>query len=337
MRIGIATGSPPAVQMLRHALSLRPEHEVIWVASDGEQAVQLCKAQRPDLVLMDVVMPNLDGVEATRRIMKQSPCAILIVTVDIGAQARKVYEALGCGAMDAVDTPPGLMRDDFAQGAAALLLKVEMVQRLLAERQGQGDGAASRPVKTSAASDRLVAIGASAGGPGALAQVLRQLPAGFPAAVVVIQHIDVKFAHGMADWLDQQCPLPVRIAREGDRAIRGTILIAGTDQHLQLKGANRLGYTSDPIDNPYRPSIDVFFHSVVAMWRGDAIGVLLSGMGRDGAMGLKAMRDKGFHTIAQDRASSAVYGMPKAAAELGAAVAIAPAELIASKLVIAFA
>lgn len=336
MKIGIANGSPLAVQMLRHALSLRPEHEVIWVASDGEQAVQLCKAQRPDLVLMDVVMPNLDGVEATRRIMKQSPCAILIVTVDIGAQARKVYEALGCGAMDAVDAP-GLMRDDFVLGAAPLLLKIQRIQGLLAERQGQGDGAASAPVKTRGASDRLVAIGASAGGPGALAIVLRELPASFPAAVVVIQHIDFKFARGMAEWLDQQCALPVRIAREGDRAICGTVLIAGTDQHLQLKSPKCLGYTSDPTDSPYRPSIDVFFHSVVAMWRGDAIGVLLSGMGRDGAMGLKAMRDKGHHTIAQDRASSAVYGMPKAAAELGAAVAIAPAELIASKLVVAFA
>jgi two-component system chemotaxis response regulator CheB/two-component system response regulator WspF len=336
MKIGIANASPLAVEMLRRALSLRLEHEVIWIASDGEQAVQLCKAQRPDLVLMDVVMPNLDGVEATRRIMKQSPCAILIVTVDVGAQARKVYEALGCGAVDAVDMP-GLMRDDFAQGAAPLLSKIEMVKALLAERQGQGDGAASAPVTRTEASARLVAIGASAGGPAALAMVLRQLPVNFPAAVVVIQHIDATFAPGMAEWLGQQCALPVRIASEGDRPVSGTILVAGTDQHLRLKDAKRLGYTPDPPGNPYRPSIDVFFQSVVGMWRGDAIGVLLSGMGRDGARGLKAMRDKGYYTIAQDRASSAVYGMPKAAAELGAAVAIAPAELIASKLIIAFA
>jgi len=336
MKIGIVNDLPLAVEMLRRALSLRPEHEVIWVASDGEQAVQLCKAQRPDLVLMDVVMPHLDGVEATQRIMKQSPCAILIVTVDVGAQARKVYEALGCGAVDAVDTP-SLVRDDLAQSAAPLLSKIEMVKRLIAERQSQGDGPASTLVTTSEASARLVAIGASAGGPAALATVLRQLPASFPAAVVVIQHIDATFARGMAEWLGQQCALPVRIASEGDRAVSGTVLVAGTDQHLQLKGAERLGYTPDPAGNPYHPSIDVFFHSVVSMWRGDAIGVLLSGMGRDGARGLKAMRDKGYYTIAQDRASSAVYGMPKAAAELGAAVVIAPAELIASKLIIAFA
>ncbi|MEN3366449.1 MAG: two-component system, chemotaxis family, response regulator WspF [Burkholderiales bacterium] len=335
MKIGIVNDLSLAVEMLRRALSLRPEHEVTWVASDGEQAVRLCRMQRPDLVLMDLVMPNMDGVEATRLIMKQSPCAILIVTVDVGAQARKVYEALGCGAVDAVDTP-GLVRGDFAQGAAPLLSKIEMVGRLIGERQGLSVGAASAPAATSGASGRLVAIGASAGGPAALATVLRRLPASFPAAVVVIQHIDATFARGLAEWLSQQCAMPVRLASEGDRPVSGTVLVAGTDQHLRLKGADRLGYTLDPADDPYHPSIDVFFHSVVSMWRGDAIGVLLTGMGRDGALGLKAMRDKGYYTIAQDRASSAVYGMPKAAAELDAAVAIVPAELIASKLIRTF-
>ncbi len=335
MKIGIVNDLSLAVQMLRRSLLLRPEHEVIWVATDGEQAVQLCNKQKPDLVLMDLVMPNMDGVEATRRIMKQSPCAILIVTVDVGAQARKVYEALGCGALDAVDTP-GLMSDDLAQGAAPLLSKIDMVKRRLAERQGCGIGAASATVAASREPGRLVAIGASAGGPAALAMVLGQLPASFPAAVIVVQHIDAKFARGMAEWLDQQCALPVRIAREGDHAVAGTVLLAGTDEHLLLKGAKDLGYASVPADNAYHPSIDVFFHSVVNKWRGDAVGVLLSGMGHDGARGLKAMRDKGYHTIAQDRASSAVYGMPKAAIELGAAVAVAPAELIASKLITAF-
>jgi two-component system response regulator WspF len=336
LKIGIVNDLPLAVEMLRRALSLRAAHEVIWVAGDGQQAVRLCQTQRPELVLMDLVMPNLDGVEATRRIMKQTPCAILIVTVDVGAQARKVYEALGCGALDAVDTP-GLMGDDFAQGAAPLLSKIDMVERLIAERQGEDDGIASVPPAAGMASDRLVAIGASAGGPAALATVLRGLPASFPAAMVIVQHIDAVFAPGMADWLGQQCALPVRVAREGDRPAAGTVLVAGTNEHLLLKDAQRLGYMPDPAGNPYHPSIDVFFHSIVSMWRGDAIGVLLTGMGRDGARGLKSMRDKGYYTIAQDRASSAVYGMPKAAAELGAAVAIAPAELISFKLISKFA
>jgi two-component system chemotaxis response regulator CheB/two-component system response regulator WspF len=324
------------MEILRRTLSLRPEHEVIWVTKDGDQAVHLCKAHKPDLVLMDVEMPNVDGVEATRRIMKQSPCAILIVTLDIGARASQVYEALACGAVDAVDAPDATT-DDFAQAASALLSKVDLVKRVLAERHGRIDSATKPTMAASPESQRLVAIGASAGGPAALATVLHRLPAHFPAAVVVVQHIDARFAHGMAEWLGQECALPVRVAREGDIPVAGTVLLAGTAEHLVLKGAKRLGYIAGLAKDPYRPSIDVFFHSVANMWRGEAIGVLLSGMGHDGARGLKAMRDKGHYTIAQDRASSAVYGMPKAAAELGAAVAIAPAEFIASKLIIAVA
>ena len=180
--------------------------------------------------------------------------------------------------------------------------------------------------------DWLVAIGASAGGPSALAVVLKGLPKDFSAAIVIIQHVDVQFASGMAEWLSGYSALPVRVAAEDDRPVRGTVLIAGTQDHLQLKAADRLGYTRDPRENLYRPSVDVFFESVSRQWRGGAIGVLLTGMGRDGAIGLKVLRDKGHHTIAQDEASSAVYGMPKAAARLDAAVDILPMAAIAPRL-----
>lgn len=179
----------------------------------------------------------------------------------------------------------------------------------------------------------LVAIGASAGGPAALAAVLRSLPKDFPAAVVIVQHVDARFAQGMAEWLSQHSSLPVRVVSEGDRVTAGTILLAGTDDHLTLTGVDRLGYTSEPRRCSYRPSIDVFFQSVSQHWLGDAIGVLLTGMGKDGAVGLKVLRNKGHHTIAQDQASSAVYGMPKAAATLDAAMDILPIERIAARLV----
>jgi chemotaxis response regulator CheB len=178
----------------------------------------------------------------------------------------------------------------------------------------------------------LVAIGASAGGPAVLSQLLRGLPKTFPAAVVIIQHMDAEMAPGMADWLGQGSAMPVRLATEGDRPTAGLVLVAGTSDHLVLKSASRLGYTSDPRDYVYRPSVDAFFHSVGRMWHDAAVGVLLTGMGRDGAAGLKAMRDRGFHTIAQDAATSAVYGMPKAAARLDAAVDILPIERIAARL-----
>jgi chemotaxis response regulator CheB len=145
--------------------------------------------------------------------------------------------------------------------------------------------------------------------------------------------VDVQFAAGMADWLGRDCKLPVRVAREGERPAAGVVLLAGTNDHLTLLADGRLGYTPEPRDYVYRPSVDVFFQSITRFWTGDVTGVLLTGMGRDGAVGLKALRNQGRHTIAQDQASSAVYGMPKAAATLGAAVEILPLERIAPKVV----
>jgi chemotaxis response regulator CheB len=179
----------------------------------------------------------------------------------------------------------------------------------------------------------LVAIGASAGGPAALAAVLGALPGDFAAAVVVVQHVDQRMAPGMAGWLADQSALPVRVAEEGDRIVSGTVLLAATNDHLVLKTSDRVGYSAEPISCVYRPSIDAFFQSVNRLWRGDVIGVLLTGMGRDGAQELKALRSQGRHTIAQDEESSAVYGMPKAAAKIDAAVDILPLVRIAPRLV----
>jgi chemotaxis response regulator CheB len=180
---------------------------------------------------------------------------------------------------------------------------------------------------------KLVGIGASAGGPAALAALLGGLPKDFAAALIIVQHVDAHMAPNMADWLTQQSPLPVRVAVEGDRPVVGSVLLAATDDHLVFKTSERIGYTPDPRDYVYRPSVDAFFQSVSRLWRGDAIGVLLTGMGRDGALGLKALRDQGRHTISQDEASSAVYGMPKAAARIDAAVDILPLNRIAGRLV----
>jgi chemotaxis response regulator CheB len=182
----------------------------------------------------------------------------------------------------------------------------------------------------------LLAIGASAGGPSAVAAVLRALPKKFPAAIVVIQHIDEQMAAGMALWLGHQSSLTVRVALEGDRVETGCVLLASTSDHLVLKTPDTVGYTREPREYVYRPSVDVFFQSVARLWRGPAVGVLLTGMGRDGAIGLKALRDQGRYTIAQDETTSAVYGMPKAAARLDAAVDILPLERIAGKLIDVF-
>jgi two-component system response regulator WspF len=311
-----------------------PEHQVIWIARDGAEAVELCAKHTPDLVLMDLIMPVMDGVEATRRIMASTPCSILIVTVSVQANSGRVFEAMGHGALDAIDTPT-LGSGDVRASAARLLSKINSISRISDSTKIRTVAEAKGAPQSSRGG--LVAIGASAGGPSALAELLAGLPRDFAAALVIIQHVDERFTAGLADWLGGSSALPVRLAREGDRAMPGTVLLAGTGDHLTLKGADRLGYTSEPADYAYRPSVDVFFHSVGKHWPGKAIGVLLTGMGSDGASGLKALRAKGHYTIAQDKASSAVYGMPKAAAAADAAVDILPLKLIAGKLVDALA
>ncbi|MDF3887726.1 chemotaxis-specific protein-glutamate methyltransferase CheB [Cupriavidus basilensis] len=330
MKIGIVNDSRLAVAALLRVIALDPSLEVAWVAEDGESAVRMAAARTPDLILMDLLMPVMDGVEATRRIMAATPCAIVVVTMDLGRNASQVFDAMGHGAVDAVDTPT-LAEPDSKLASGPLLRKIRNIGRLLDGRTGPSRAAA--PLMRKASTERLVAVGASAGGPSALATVLGGLPAGFNAAVVAVQHVDEAFAAGMADWLDAQCHLPVRLAREGEGPQPGTVLLAGTNDHLRLVGATRMIYTEEPRDYLYRPSIDVFFESVAQHWRGDAVGVLLTGMGRDGALGLKAMRERGCLTIAQDQATSAVYGMPKAAAALGAASEILPLPQIAARIV----
>jgi chemotaxis response regulator CheB len=275
-------------------------------------------------------MPAMDGVEATRRIMASTPCPILIVTASVGANSRRAFEAMGHGALDAVDTP-AIGSADRQQTVARLLAKIETVGRMLDhKRPFHHVDAPSRARR--AGSDRVIAIGASAGGPAALATVLRGLPRDFPAAIVIVQHVDEQFASGMAAWLDQQAALTVRVAAEGERLARGTVLLAGGSTHLVFKSADRVGYEREPSEYSYCPSVDVLFQSVSHHWPGEVVGVLLTGMGRDGAVGLRALRNQGHHTIAQDEASSAVYGMPKAAAKLQAAVEILPVDRIASRL-----
>jgi chemotaxis response regulator CheB len=241
---------------------------------------------------------------------------------------------MGHGAIDAVDTPV-LALGAPVGSADTFLKKIDTIAKLVGTRrfvpaQTLGD------TWVIGKRERLVAIGASAGGPMALTSVLSGLPKTFPAAIVIVQHVDERFVAGMAEWLSRSSRLPVRVVKEGDRVTAGTALLAGTNDHLVFKGPDRLGYTVEPRENAYRPSVDVFFESLNTFWTGDAAGVLLTGMGRDGAKGLKAMRNKGHYTIAQDEATSAVYGMPKAAAALAAAVDILPLERIALRLIDTF-
>jgi chemotaxis response regulator CheB len=323
MRIAIVNDVALAIEAVRRVVLESGEHQIAWTAANGAAAVEQCIQDTPDLVLMDLIMPGTDGIQATRQIMARSPCAILVVTASVTNNCSRVFEAMGAGALDAVNTPV-LEWPGSCKGATALLAKIETIRRLIgAETSGKASALAiSNQAHAGPPDDRLIAIGASAGGPAAVARILSFLPANFRAPIVIVQHVDAQFAQGLANWLDDQTPLRVRLAQEGDYPSPGTILLAGRDHHLVFAHPQRLTYSNEPANCSYRPSVDVFFNSVRQHWPGEAVGVLLTGMGRDGAQGLLGLRQEGHRTIAQDQASSAVYGMPKAAAELSAATEI---------------
>lgn len=319
MRIAIVNDLRMAVEILRRVIASIPEYEIAWVAYDGAEAVEKCRRDIPDLILMDLIMPVMDGVESTRQIMKQSPCIILVVTATVSGNASKVFDAMGHGALDAVNTP-ALGTGGGLEGASDLLVKIARLSRLL--RQSN----AGKKIKT--APDRflslqkpvpdLLVVGASTGGPKALAEILAVLPSDFNAAILIVQHVDKQFAPGMASWLTTQTPVPVSLAMEASRPEPGRVLLAATNDHLLITPDLKLKYSVEPRDYPYRPSVDVLFKSVARYWPKKGTAVLLTGMGHDGAEGMLALRNAGWYTIAQDEKSCVVYGMPKAAAALEA-------------------
>lgn len=332
MRVGLVNDLPMAVEVLRRIVTSTAEHRVAWVAMDGSEAVAATRRDRPDLILMDLNMPIMDGVEATRQIMTETPCPILLVTASVDANVSGVYDAMGYGALDAVDIPVVGTNGIASTQGDALLVRMAAVARLAGDMPRVARKARPSPPRIASARP-LVAIGASAGGPAAVATLLGALPRGFQAAIVLVQHLDAQFVPGFASWLEQQSGMPARPAVAGDRPVPGSVLIAASGDHLVLRSAGELGYQAEPRDYAYRPSVDTFFESVARHWRGSAVGVLLTGMGRDGARGLKLLRDKQYLTIAQDQATSAVYGMPKAAAAIDAASEILPLTAIAPRLV----
>ncbi len=328
MKIGIVNDSLMAAEVLRRIILSADGLELLWIAIDGTEAVKYCQNDLPDLVLMDIIMPIMNGVEATRLIIQNTPCAILIVTASVTSNSSMIFDAMGAGALDVVATPIlGNNKTDTANNE--LLHKIKVISHLLGcpvtPHRSPSPPLESQPF--------LVVIGASTGGPKALASVLSTFPAQYQAAIIIIQHMDKKFTPGLASWLDQQINLPVKLINEGDRPTSGIVLIPNTNVHLHMTCHKRLTYSVEPEDNFYHPSVDVFMQTVAQHWRGKIIAALLTGMGRDGAQGLLAIKKRGDHTIAQNEKSSTVYGMPKAARDLDAANEILPLTKIGSRII----
>lgn len=334
MRIAIANGSLVVIQALRRVLLKSKQYQIAWVAYNGAEALEKICQDAPDILLLGIDMPGMNGAEATRQIMAKCPCAILIVTPGVEKHAAQVFQCLGAGALDVLNLPmTGL--EEYSD-EAPLLAKLQTLRQLIRSSHNVRDTEEkSSNGSASSSSDicrKLVLIGASAGGPSAVAAILSRLPADFPAGILVVQHIDAQFVSSLALWLNDHSNLPVRVAEEGDTPTAGTVLVAGKKGHLRFMDTRHVGYTEEPSACPYSPSVDVLFESASHCWKEKVVGVLLTGMGRDGARGLHSLLKGSAITIAQSAESCAVYGMPKAAIEIGAAKEVLPLDRIADRL-----
>ena len=284
MRIAIVNDLALARETLRRVVLSVPGYSVAWVADDGDEAVRLAATDRPDAILMDLVMPRLDGAGATRRIMQHSPCAILVVTATVAGNFELVFRAMGCGALDAVETPT-LGTGGTAANAGPLLARLKKLADALSGVQGSGYTPVLAAGPSAATLPPLVVVGASTGGPDALQQVLSALPAGFPAGVVVAQHIEAAFAPSLAAQLALRCKLPVRVARDGEPPAAGVVLIASSNDHLELGTDRLLRYTPNPRSYPFRPSVPMPVSSTPTPSRAQCAAALANRTSTDGRNG----------------------------------------------------
>ena len=331
LKIAIAHHEENALKILRQIIAPNAGCAVIWTTGRGSDVIRQCRHGLPDILLIDLELADVNGAKLICDVMKETPCAILVLSNARQRQAGKVFEAMGCGALDVIATPV-LHSNGFLEGADALLKKIDTMARLLGTASRMEKPAATVHETKKEPRPPLVAIGSSTGGPKALATILAGLPGNFPAAIVICQHVDSQFASGLASWLNSQTPLDVAIVREGMRPRPGAALVAQTNDHLVLGPDGSLHYTEHPRNYPYRPSVNALFESLRQYWPQNDVAILLTGMGRDGGEGLSALFKTGWHTIVQDEKTSVVYGMPAAAVELGGASEILPLDSIAESI-----
>jgi two-component system, chemotaxis family, protein-glutamate methylesterase/glutaminase len=345
-RVLVVDDSAVARRLLVEVLGRDPGLEVVGEASSGAEALRLAERLRPDVITMDV-QPGMDGLETTRRIMEQHPAPIVVVSggQDPGDLVHAV-RALDAGALAALRRPRAPADPGFAAEAAELvgtvkrMAEVKVFRRRPAAAPAGGplpgpppDGA--RPTRRHTA--ELVAVGASTGGPAALAAILRALPASTPVPILVVQHSTPGFDAALATWLDETTPLPVRLAADGQPLRPGEVLIAPAGSHLGVTGAARVELWPGPPLAGHCPSATHLFASVARAYRARAVGVILTGMGSDGAAGLLHIRRVDGLVLAQDEASCVVPGMPAAAVATGAVDEVVPLVGLAARIAAAWA
>lgn len=318
-----------------------PQICVIGVVDDGQAAADFVKKNKPDVVLMDIHMPRLDGFEATRRIMETEAVPIIICSATSNIKDVVItFRAMEAGAIACIEKPLGREHDDFEAKAAHLLETVKLMSEVKVVRRSARGRPAPLPAAVPPADwqhvsgpVKLIGIGASTGGPPVLQTILASLPKDFPAPMLVVQHIACGFLAGMVEWLNHTTSLQIQIASYGTTPLPGHVYLAPDDFHMGISADGRIILTRNEPEGHLRPAVSFLFRSLAEVCGRNALGVLLTGMGKDGAVELKLMKDTGAITIAQDRETSVVHGMPGAAIALDGATHVVSAGKIADKLV----
>lgn len=346
IRVLVVEDSLTIRKRMLEVLAADPDIDIVGEASDGQRAIDLCQQLRPDVLTLDMMMPVMNGLVATEFIMAYCPTPILIVSASTNrGDLFKTYEALAAGALDALEKPQGKEPDGvWEKKLVATVKRISRIRvithpRARLARMAQTSGIPADSLQQAQALQhagrlRAVAIGVSTGGPAALIEILRGLPPGFPLPILLVMHLGKLFTPAFAEWLDAQSSVRVGYALDGDLLPpcgQGRVLMAPPDSHLLLS-QGKLRLTQDPERNSCRPSIDVLFESFAKELGAGGVGCLLTGMGKDGAAGLLAIRRAGGRTIAQDEATSVVFGMPREAILLGAAEQVLALDQIAPRL-----
>ncbi|MBB6251035.1 chemotaxis-specific protein-glutamate methyltransferase CheB [Nitrospirillum iridis] len=343
IRVVVAEDSPTLREYLVSILSAEPGIEVVAIAVDGLQAVEAVARHRPDVVTMDIHMPRLGGLAATRRIMEETPCPIVVVSSTMSDHVAATFRALDAGAVAFVHRPVGVGHPRQAIEAAELAQTVRLMAEVKVVRRWASTSRLPRPEVVvrpmpeaslpGGTRPAVIAIGASTGGPVALQAILSRLPSDFPVPLLAVQHISPGFVSGFAEWLAGGSALPVQVAKAGDAPRPGHFYLAPDNAHMGLAVDGTIKLDQGAPENSARPAVSHLFRSVTRVHGARAVGVLLSGMGVDGAVELRELRDAGAVTFAQDKESSIVHGMPGAAIALSGATAVLKPDEIAARLV----
>jgi two-component system chemotaxis response regulator CheB len=337
IRVVIAEDSPTHRDLLIHILESDPEIRVVGLVANGEEAVAAVHRLNPTVVMMDVHMPRMNGFEATRRIMSTRPVPIVTVSGTLENPAAS-FQSLEAGALAFVQQPPGPDHPDHQAHAAQLLSTVKLMAEVRLVRRWTERRPATQPnsgqppaIGVAPVEIKVIAAGASTGGPVVLQGILSAVARHLNVPVLIVQHITAGFAQGFAEWIGATCGLPAQIAVEGERTLPGRVYVAPEGAHMGITSSGRISLDHGPPEHGLRPSISHLFRSTAEAMGPSAIGILLTGMGTDGAQELKLMKDKGAITIVQDEESSIVHGMAGEAMRLDAArYVLSPREIVAA-------